>query len=160
MSNPNLKYKVYLTPQQREKLSAISRNGSAPAKKILHARVLLMADQQHPQGRWKDIQIAEALGLHVNTVARIRRNFVRFGWEVALQRKQRLEPPVPPKLDGELQEQLAAICCSEPPKGQTRWTLTLLVDELKARGLVTKISRETVRKALRKINYNLVKTSS
>jgi transposase len=160
MSNPNLKYKVELTPQQRENLSTLTRNGSAPAKKILHARVLLMADQKHPQGPWKDIQIAKALGVHVNTVARIRKNFVWFGWEAALERKQRWEPPVPPKLDGQLQAHLVAICCSEPPQGRVRWTLTLLVEELKMRELVTEISRETVRKALKKNNCNLGKSNA
>ncbi len=34
--------KVLLNAEQRQKLAAISRNGDAPAKKILHAQVLLM----------------------------------------------------------------------------------------------------------------------
>ncbi len=37
--------KVHLTEQQRENLEQISRNGYAPAKKILHARILLMCDE-------------------------------------------------------------------------------------------------------------------
>lgn len=40
MSNPN-KYKVYLSEEQRQHFKQITRNGKAPAKKILHARVLL-----------------------------------------------------------------------------------------------------------------------
>ena len=37
--------KVLLTSEQRNKLENISRNGHAPAKKILHAQVLLMCDE-------------------------------------------------------------------------------------------------------------------
>lgn len=36
---------VYLTLEQRENLEQISRNGYASAKKILHARILLMCDE-------------------------------------------------------------------------------------------------------------------
>ncbi|WP_375341286.1 hypothetical protein [Okeania sp. SIO2C2] len=42
---------------------------------------------------------------------------------------------------------IVAICCSEPPSGHVLWTLTLLVSELKRRGIVTEISRETVRQS-------------
>ncbi|MBE9100904.1 hypothetical protein [Vacuolonema iberomarrocanum] len=66
MSNPNIKHKIGLSEAQRQRLKDISRNGSAPAKKILHARILLMADQTHVEGRWSDVQISEAVGLHVN----------------------------------------------------------------------------------------------
>lgn len=154
MSNPNIKHKVYLSPEQRQRLQAISRNGSAPVKKILHARVLLMADQDHLEGRWSDAQISEALDLHLNTVARIRQRFVLEGEAPALNRRARLTPPVPAKLDGEQHAHLVAICCSEPPEGRVCWTLTLLVDELKRRGIVSQISRETVRQSLKKINYD------
>jgi hypothetical protein len=37
--------KVNLTGEQRENLEQISRNGYAAAKKILHARILLMCDE-------------------------------------------------------------------------------------------------------------------
>jgi transposase len=152
MSNPNLKNKIYLSEQQRQRLKEMSRNGSAPAKKILHARVLLMADQDHPEGRWSDAQISEALGLHLNTIANSRKRFVLDGEAPALNRRERLPAPVPSKLDGEKHAHLVAICCSEPPEGRIRWTLSLLVDELKRRGIVTQISRETVRQSLKKMN--------
>jgi len=37
--------KVNLTGEQRENLEQISRNGYAPAKKILHARILLIGEK-------------------------------------------------------------------------------------------------------------------
>ncbi len=62
MSNSNIKYKVYLSDRQRQQLWDISRNGREPEKKILHAQVLLMADQDHPEAGWTDAQISEAKG--------------------------------------------------------------------------------------------------
>jgi len=146
----NTKYSMHLDSETRARLESLSRNGSAPAKKILHARVLLMSDQHHESGRCHDQEISAALGVHINTVARIRKLFVLGGEEPALQRKQRLTPPVPPKLDGAAEAALIAVCCSAPPAGQVRWTLKLLQGELVGRKIVTSISRECIRMRLKK----------
>ena len=119
-----------------------------------------MADQEHPKGRRTDLQISEALGMHINTVARIRKNFVLQGEASALERKEREAPPVSAKLDAQKKADLVALCSSEPPKGRARWTLSLLVDELKTRGIVAEISRETVRKVLKKANCDLRKSNA
>ncbi|MBH8566896.1 helix-turn-helix domain-containing protein, partial [Nostoc sp. CENA67] len=152
--------KIRLSAEQRQHLEALSRNGHAPVKKILHARVLIMSDEgEYGQQRWNDQQIGAALGLHRNSVARIRSSFLEQGEQAALNRKPRQTPPVPQKLDGEKQAHLIAICCSPPPDGRTRWTMKLLVDELKARSIVTQIGRETVRCTLKKTNCARGKSS-
>ena len=146
---PN-QYPVTLTDDQRDRLDAITRTGSAPVNKVRHARVLLLADKGRPGGGWTDPEIADALGMHVNTVAKVRKRFVAEGEQPALDRKPRLTPPVPPKIDGRVEAHLVALCCSTAPAGRTRWTLSLLAGELTRRGLVTSVSLETVRKALKK----------
>ncbi len=149
------KYCVRLTAEERQRLESMTRNGSAPAKKIQHARVLLMSDQDHPAGRYHDQQIAAILGIHVNTVARVRTHFVLQGEGPALNRKVRASPPVPPKLDGRAEAVLVAICCSPPPQGRVRWTLALLQQEMVRRRIVTTIGCETIRKTLKKMSYSL-----
>jgi len=149
ISTPNL-YPVHLTPEQRASLDEITRNGRAPAKKIRHAQVLLMSDRDRPGGRMTGPEVADALGMHLNTVARIRKRFVTEGERPALERKPRETPPVPPKIDGHVEAQLVAICCGAPPEGRARWTLGLLAGELTRRKLVTSITGEAVRKALKK----------
>lgn len=146
----SIKYVVDLTPEARARLESIARNGSASAKKILHARVLLMSDQHHVNGRYHDQEIAAALGVHVNTVARVRKRFVLQGEGPALDRKPRSTPPVAARLDGNGEAILVAICCSPPPEGRVRWTLSLLRQELVGRKIVAEICRETVRRALKK----------
>ena len=148
------KYIVQLTPQTRQRLESITRTGTSPAKKILHARVLLMSDEHHEAGHYHDHQIAPALNVHINTVARIRKLFVQQGEQPAVDRKPRQTPPVAPKLDGHAEAQLIAICCSPPPGGRVRWTLNLLQKETVGRKIVTSICRETIRKTLKKTRFS------
>lgn len=148
--NAALKCQVRLADEQRRDLERIARDGETPARKSRYARLLLHADEAHPEGRRNDSWIAEALGLHVNTVARIRKHFVAGGLDAAFGRKPRETPPTPPKIDGHVEAHLIAIHCGPPPEGRARWTLKLLADELKTRKLVAEVSVETVRKALKK----------
>jgi transposase len=150
--------KICLSAQQRERLADISRNGHAPAKKILHAQVLLMADEGAGATKhWTDEEIAAALNLHRNTVQRIRYRFLAQGEQPALNRRVRATPPVAPMVDGHLEAQIVALCCSQAPDGRTCWTLELLTHQLKARQIVLQISRETVRRTLKKTSYALGK---
>jgi hypothetical protein len=148
-STPN-QYPVRLTAEQRQSLDDLTRVGKAPVAKVRHARVLLLSDRDRPGGPWTDGRIAEALGMHVNTVARVRKRFALQGERPALERKPRAAPPVPPKIDGRVEAHLIALCCGRPPDGRARWTLALLAGELARRGLVTSVSAEAVRQALKK----------
>jgi transposase len=149
VSTPH-RYPVRLSDEQRQRLTVISRNGHAPVKKVRHAQVLLLSDRGRPGGPLSRTRIAEALGLHVNSVDRLRKRFALEGEQPALERKASPTPPVPAKIDGRVEAHLVAICCSAPPEGRSRWSLRLLASELTRRGLVTQVSAETVRRALKK----------
>jgi hypothetical protein len=148
--NSPAKVRIRLDDAQRAHLEALARADGTPARAARCARVLLHADEAHPEGRRPDAWIAEALGMHPNTVARVRRQFHAGGEAAALARKPRATPPVPPKVDGRVEAHIAAVCCSPPPAGRVRWTMRLVADELVARGVVTSISAESVRKASKK----------
>jgi hypothetical protein len=141
---------VRLTAEQRARLEAIVRDGDTRRKRFVHARALLMADEDHPEGRYTDQQIGDALGVAAKTVARIRTAFLRGGITVAVERKARATPPVEPVIDGRAEATLVAICCSPAPAGRARWTMQLLADELVGRKVVAHVCKETVRKALKK----------
>jgi hypothetical protein len=149
--NSPLKYQVRLTDDQRRHLEHLARDGHTPARPARLARLLLHADQAHPEGCRTDEWIAAALGMHVNTVAAARKRFVAEGPDAALSRRVRTTPPVPPKIDGRVEAHLVALCGSPPPRGRDRWTMQLLADELRGRGLVATISAEAVRRALKKM---------
>lgn len=145
-------YPVVLAHDQRERLDALTRTGKAPAGKVRPARVLLLADRGRPGGRRTRSQIAAAPGVHVNTVDRLRKRFVVEGEEPALNRKVRVDPPTPPKLDGRVQAHRAALGRSPAPEGRARWTLTLPAGEWARRRLATSISVGTVRQGLKKMS--------
>ena len=152
--------KIFLNSEQRHRLEDISRNGHAPAKKVLHAQILLMSDEGDLAPRkWTDAEIAAALNVHRNSVGRVRKRFLEKGEEPALNRRPRKLPPTPPIVDGATEAQIIALCCSEPPEGRALWSLRLLTSELKTRQIVVEISRETVRRTQKKTNYALGKSS-
>lgn len=154
MPNLKTKYRVQLTVEQREALKAICRRQSVAAAKMRRATILLMADEDHPEGRRHDWEIAEAVGLSERQVVRIRQQFVREG-DPALDRKQRSDAGVPKVLDGKAEATLVTLCCSDPPEGRDRWTLQLLCDELGRLEVVESVCCETVRQCLKKTGSSL-----
>lgn len=150
MPATNQKHEVHLTPGQRAELEAVCRQQVVGAATARRARILLLADADHPDGRRPDWHIAEVVGLSERQVVRIRRRFVTDGLAPAVGRKPRAPSDRPPKLDGAAEARLVTLCCSTPPDGRDRWTLQLLVDELCRLRVVASVCRETVRTCLKK----------
>jgi transposase len=146
------RYVVRLTREERGNLQRLVGAGKAAARKILHAHVLLQADEGPDGPGWRDTQISAALSVHPNTVAGIRQRFVEQGLEAALHRKQQDRPSRVPKLDGKAEARLLAERCGPAPQGHKRWTLQLLADRLVALHVVDEISYETIRRTLKKMS--------
>jgi transposase len=142
------KYAVELTEAERARLRTLIGRGEAPARMLMHARILLKADQGEGGAAWTDSAIAGAVEVHATTVARVRRAYVEAGLDAALARRapHRVYPRA---LDGSGEAHLIAVACSAPPAGRERWTLRLLADELVRLEVVESISYETVRRTLK-----------
>jgi len=151
MPNPVNKYRVVLEPELRQHLESICRKQSVGAAKMRRARILLMADEGHPEGRRSDREIGESVGLCERQVVRIRQRYVCEG-DRALERRPR--PSAAGKLDGAAEAHLVTLCCSAPPTGRDHWTLQLLCDELARLQVVEYVCPETVRKCLKKTRSN------
>jgi hypothetical protein len=143
------KYRVTLTAEERSDLEQLVSRGKAAARKLTHARVLLLADDSLGEEQ-PDAQIAAALGTSLRTISRVRQHLVTQGLDVALLRRPQPPRPDKIKIQGDVEQRLVHLACSEPPKGSCHWTLQLLADELVVLGLVQKVSTETVRQALKK----------
>jgi Homeodomain-like domain len=142
------KYRVSLTPEERAALEQLASVGKTAARRITHARILLLADTR--AGGDTDETIVETLGCSLRTVARVRQQFVTGGLEVAVSRRLQPTRPDKIKIKGNVEQRLVTLACSDPPQGRCHWTLRLLGDELVTLGLVERISPETVRQALKK----------
>jgi transposase len=144
------RYLVTLTGDERQELNAMISAGKAAALKLAHARILLKADQADGGPAWTDEAIADAVEVSLDTVARVRQRFVEQGLEAALVRKRQDKPSRERILDGAAEAKLLAVACSGPPDGRAVWTLSLLADKLVELEVVESVSRETVRRVLKK----------
>jgi transposase len=148
------KYRVTLTPEEREQLTAMVSKGKAAARALTHARILLKTDEAEGGPAWTDDAVCAALDVGRCTVMRVRERFVEEGLEAAL-RPRRSSYVQPRKLDGHLEAQLVTLACSEAPEGHARWTLRLLADRFVALGHLEELSHETVRQTLKKTKLSL-----
>jgi len=147
------KYRVTLTKKEREGLTELTSRGKIAARKLIHAQILLHADETPEAGSLKDTEIANAVHCSCLTVGRVRKRFVEEGIESALNPKVRTRHR-PKKLDGEGEAFLIATACSSAPEGRSDWTLQLLADRLIECNIVNSISAEAVRQTLKKMNLN------
>ncbi len=136
------KYIVTLKAGEREELLALIGSGTAKARTLAYARILLKAD-----GGWEDRAICEALDVSIPTIERVRRRFVFEGFETFL-KPRRIHRIYSRKLDGEQEARVIALVCSSPPEGYARWSLRLLADRVVQLKIVDSISHETIRQVL------------
>jgi transposase len=139
------KYLVTLTEEERTDLRELLQKGKSGSRKLTRAHILLLADEGE-----SDDAITAALHTSLSTVHRVRQQFVEASLEQALHERQR--PGSQRKLNGRETALLVALACSDPPRGQTRWTMQLLADRLMELKIVDMISDETVRQTLKKTN--------
>jgi hypothetical protein len=147
-------YKVTLTSEERAQLTSIVTRGKGNARRIRRAQMLLLADENQPEGAWKDADIAKALSAHARTVERTREKCVELGIEAALNhtRPKKTRSKV---LDGAAEARLVQLACSQAPDGHEQWTMQMLADKLIELEVVETVSRETVRTTLKKMNLSL-----
>jgi hypothetical protein len=140
------KYRVSLAPEERIELGQLVNTGKAAARRLVHARILLLADRDDRL----DEEIVSSLGVSLRTVERVRKRLVTEGLDAAID--HRPQPPRPDKIKirGDLEQKLIKLACADPPRGRCRWTLRLLADQMVVLGLVNALSTETVRQALKK----------
>lgn len=148
------KYHVTLTDEERLQLTAMVSKGTAAARALTHARILMKTDETEGGPAWTDDAVCQALDVSLCTVMRVRERFVEEGLEAALRPRPSTQLR-PRKLDGHLEAQLITLACSEAPEGRARWTLRLLADRMVQLGHVEELSHETVRQTLKKTKLSL-----
>jgi transposase len=143
------KHRVVLSAEERAHLLEWIGRGSASARELTRARILLKADEGPGGPAWPDVQIAEALELSAGGVAGVRRRFGERGLRGCVERK-RPARDYATKLDGAQEARLIQLACTEAPQGYAQWSLRLLAGRLVELGVVDTISHETVRQTLKK----------
>ena len=155
MPNPCKKHAIRLMPEERAELERMLRRSAIGVAQKRWATILLLADEEHPDGRHTDEAIADEVGVSVRQLERVRKKSVTGGLEATLVRAPRSDAGVPKVLDGKAEAHLVTLCCGDPPTGRDHWTLQLLCDELARLQVVTSVCPETVRTCLKKTNSSL-----
>ncbi|MFV0533024.1 MAG: helix-turn-helix domain-containing protein [Cumulibacter sp.] len=114
------------------------------------AKELLLSDEGPDGPAPKNEEIVSQTGIALRTLERLRKRCHEVGPMPALEPIPRADPPRKPALNDEQLAQLTRLACSDPPPGCARWALTLFAEKLVQLEIVESISRETIRKALKK----------
>ena len=147
------RYRVALTDEERERLRALTRKGTASARMVRRAQTLLLAAEERT-----DEAIAAALRIGVSTVERTRRRCVEEGVEAAL--RERPRPGARPKLGPKERAFVVALACTRPPEGRKRWTMQLLADRVVELQVVPDITDEAIRLLLKRTSSSRGSRSS
>lgn len=153
------KYTFDLTEQERSELQSLVHKGKCAARKRLHAQIILLADNGQECAKRPNEEIAQILGIDKSTVGRVCRRFVEEGFEAALQRRKHKNHR-PRKLDGAQEARLVMLACGQAPDGRARWTMKLLAERLVELDVVGSISKDTVRRTLKKTKSSRGKRSN
>lgn len=139
---------IRLTREERAEAEAVLARGTHAALTTRHARILVEGDEAPGRRRRSDRQVGEVCGVSARTVARVRERFAVDGFAVALQ--GRPHPGSRPTLAVAEEARLLALACSPAPEGHARWTMRLLAARAVELELVPPVSRELVRRTLKK----------
>ena len=153
------RYRVTLTEEERKELEAITRRGKAHARSFIHARALLLCDAGADGPAWKVADVATALGVTSRSLEHLKKRFVEDGFEAAIERKPREEPPRAVIFDGAFEARLIALACSDAPEGRRRWTVRLLADKAVELRFAGSVSHMTVQRILKKTSLSLTSAS-
>jgi transposase len=132
-----------LSDEDRELIESYRAKGLHHTREVNRAHVLSALDRGI-----QEAQIMAVLGVGRTVIWRTRAAYLEGGAEFALHDIAR--PGKPRQYDTDVEAQITALACSAPPAGATRWTLELLEQAAHALDDVGPISRETIRRLLKK----------
>jgi hypothetical protein len=144
-----VKYKVILTDDEREQLTAIISKGSHTAQQYRNAYILLNCDEGGHNQKVINEELSGVLKVSMRMIDRVKQRFVEDGFDCCLERKPVMKTKTK-KIDGEVEAHLIALSCGKAPDGFSKWSLRLLADKMVELKYVDNISYETIRKTLKK----------
>lgn len=134
---------LHLSAKDRVLIEAYRTKGLHHAREVNRAHILLALDRGVPEA-----QIVAVLGVGRMVIWRTRAAYLEGGADYALRDVARSGKP--PQYGADVEAHISALACSAPPSGAKRWTIGLLEQAAQAQAGIGPISRETVRRLLKK----------
>ena len=138
---------LHLTDEDRELIESYRTKGLHQVREVNRAHVLSALDRGIPEA-----QIMAVLGIGRTVIWRTRAAYLESGAKYALHDVER--PGKPRRYATDVEAKISALACSEPPLGARRWIIALLEQAARKQAAIGPISRETVRRMLKKTASN------
>jgi transposase len=135
--------KLKLSKKDRQTLQEFRSKGNHMAREFNRAHILAALDRKIPES-----EIMKVLGVGRTAIWRTRAAYSEGGLEFALHDVAR--PGKPKRYRTDEEAKVAALACSNPPAGAERWTVALLTEAARTDTHMGEISRETIRRFLKK----------
>jgi putative transposase len=145
---PMQRIEINLKSKEQKFLRSFLKTGRRSKREYDRANILLALHK----GK-SDSEIAEFLEVERTTIWRLRKKYLEQGIDLALAEEARTGQPK--KYEVRQEAEVAALACSDPPKGRIRWTLGLLTKRLRLQSGFATVNRESIRLILKKTNVSL-----
>jgi biotin operon repressor len=139
---------LHLTDADRALIEEIRSKGVHRSREVNRAHALSCLDRGVSEA-----QILQVLGMGRTALWRTRSAYVQAGVEFAVFDVARSGRPK--RYDTNAEARITALACSAPPQGRRRWTLVELERAARQEAGLGTVSRETVRRILKKTTSNL-----
>ena len=136
---------LHLLEADRATVDSIRSTGVHRSREINRAHALSCLDRGVPEA-----QILEVLGMGRTALWRTRTAYLQGGLELAVFDVARSGRPK--QYDADAEARVTALACSQPPQGRQRWTIPQLQKAARQETGLGTVSRETVRRMLKKTN--------
>jgi hypothetical protein len=138
---------LHLTEEVRAVVDGNRGKGMHQTREVNRAHVLSCLDRGIPEA-----QIMQVLGIGRTALWRTRLAYLQGGVDLAVFDIARSGRPS--QYDTDAEARVTALACSAPPEGRQRWTLVELERAARQESGLTTVSRETVRRMLKKTISN------
>jgi len=138
---------LHLTDADRAVIDGIRSKGLHYSREVNRAHVLSCLDRGIPEA-----QIMAVLGVGRTAVWRARAAYLQGGVDLAVFDVARSGRPR--QYDTDAETRVTALACTTPPEGRQRWTLVELERAARQEQGLGNVSRETVRRMLKKTTSN------
>jgi hypothetical protein len=136
-----------LNKRDRRIVDEFRSKGLRMAREFNRAHILAALDSKVPEP-----QIMEVLNVGRTAIWRTRSAYLRGGLDFALHDEAR--PGKPKRYEADVEAQVTALACSQPPPGAQHWSVVLLTEAARCHPKMKTISRETIRRILKKTSSN------
>ena len=158
MARPR-KYVIKLTDDELKTLKSIIRKSNT--SKTIRSRCQIIIDLDEAHGKvLTHEQSARSNGVCLTTVTNTVTKYFSGGIEAVTEFKRNINSDNARRiLDGRAEARIIELACGPVPEGHSRWTLRLLEKEAKV-VLDTPVSKDAIRRALKKTNFDLTKMNT